>query len=182
MALVPLLPIFHRLNGNYFNGLLTKENKPIVSVRWSDGRLSSTAGFYRRRNRVAQEKLSEIVLSKPILSRLPLSAIESTLCHEMIHAWVDLILKVKEVHGINFKKRMVEINSLQKDFRVTVRHDFPVPLKSPKWLGICPSCRAQFKYRRLVRGAACRSCCNIYYGGRWDERCLLNYEPILKEA
>ena len=39
---------------------------------------------------------SEIILSKPILSKLSISEINSTLCHEMIHAWVDRILKKEE--------------------------------------------------------------------------------------
>ena len=54
---------------------------------------------------------SEIVLSRPLLENLPTSAIESTLCHEMIHAWIDLILKIHEGHGPNFKARRAIINS-----------------------------------------------------------------------
>ena len=34
--------------------------------------------------------------SRPIFENLPKNAITSTLCHEMIHAWVDLILKIRE--------------------------------------------------------------------------------------
>ena len=52
MTLVPLLPIFHRLNRQYFDGLLVKGTQPIVSVRWSDARLRNTAGFYRHKKRV----------------------------------------------------------------------------------------------------------------------------------
>ena len=49
---------------------------------------------------------SEIVLSRPILQSLTLSDIQSTLCHEMIHAWIDRILKINEIHGINFMNKM----------------------------------------------------------------------------
>ena len=47
MPLVPLLPIFHRFNREYFDFALTERDLPILSVRWSDGRLTRTAGFYR---------------------------------------------------------------------------------------------------------------------------------------
>ena len=177
MILVPLLPLFHRLNREHFESSLVKGSNPIVSIRWSDGRLKSTAGFYRRRLSGQGDNQSEIVLSKPLLSKLPQKALESTLCHEMIHAWVDLILKVREGHGPNFLRRMAAINSSQDTFEITVRHCFPVPIKHAKWLAICPSCRIKYPYKRLVRGAACRKCCNTYGGGAWNEKYLLKYEP-----
>ena len=180
MPLVPLLPIFHRLNQEHFDGALQKGENALVLIRWSDGRLRKTAGLYRRFAPVFGKSQSEILLSRPVLENLPLSALESTLCHEMIHAWVDLVLKVQEGHGPNFHNRMNLINSVQNKFQVSVRHQFPLPTSIPKWVAVCPSCHSSFPYKRLVKGAACRKCCNLYFGGKWNASCLLEYKPYEK--
>ncbi|WP_320663618.1 SprT family zinc-dependent metalloprotease [Prochlorococcus sp. MIT 1223] len=180
MPLLPLLPIFHRLNREYFDGLLVKEHEPIVSVRWSDGRLRNTAGFYQRGPSVAGRNGCQIVLSRPVLINLPKSAIQSTLCHEMIHAWIDRVLKVREAHGPNFRARMQEINASQNEFEVNIRHNFPVQNKRPKWIATCPLCGTSSFYKRLLKGAACKHCCDILHGGKWHASCLLIYEPILR--
>ena len=176
MPLVPLLPIFHDFNREHFDESLTLGLQPIVSVRWSDGRLRKTAGLYRRSQRIGASQRSEIVLSRPVLEKLPQIATESTLCHEMIHAWIDLVLRVSEGHGPNFHARMAAINAAQARFEVSVRHKFPVPLDSPKWWAVCSCCGMRFPYKRLVRGAACKQCCNTYHGGHWHSSCLLTYE------
>ena len=178
MSLIPLLPLFIKLNRKYFQNSLFDKGMPRVSVRWSDGRMRTTAGLYRCKTNFFGVKSSEIILSKPVLENLPEKALISTLCHEMIHAWIDLVLNVEEAHGPNFCKRMEEINASQTDFQVTIRHSFPVSKKPPKWVATCPSCKKKFRYRRIVKGAACRSCCNHYFGGRWDETCLLEYHPF----
>ncbi len=178
MSLIPVLPLFLKLNRQYFQNSLFENGVPRVSVRWSDGRMRSTAGIYRRKTNFFGVKTSEIILSKPILEKLPQKALISTLCHEMIHAWIDLVLQVEEGHGSNFHKRMAEINSSQTDFQVTVRHSFPISKKIPKWVATCPSCKRSFPYQRMVKAAACRSCCNTYFEGRWDQKCLLIYEPF----
>ena len=77
----------------------------------------------------------------------------------MIHAWVDLVLKVEEGHGPNFYNRMEEINSSQTDCKVTIHHSFPLLKKIP---ASCPSCKRSFSYSLIVKGAACRSCCNNF--------------------
>ena len=176
MSLIPVLPLFLKLNRKYFQNSLYEKGLPRVSVRWSDGRMRTTAGIYRRKTNFFGVKSSEIILSKPVLEHLPETALMSTLCHEMIHAWIDLVLKIEEVHGPNFHRRMAEINSSQADFLVTVRHSFPISKKLPKWVATCPSCNKSFNYRRIVRGAACRSCCNNFFGGSWSEKCLLQYQ------
>ena len=181
MPLVSLLPLFHNFNREYFNEALTIGSQPIVSVRWSDGRLRKTAGFYRRIQRFGLKDSAEIVLSRPVLANLPLHAIESTLCHEMIHAWIDLVLRISEGHGPNFHAQMVTINSAQNRFVVSVRHKFPTPVETPKWWAVCSTCGIRSPYKRIVRGAACRKCCNTYHGGRWHESYLLTYEPASKE-
>ncbi len=180
MSILPLLPLYHAFNRAYFEGSLTFGTRPLASVRWSDGRLRKTAGYYRRVNRFGRLHKGEIVLSRPILEKLPQSATESTLCHEMIHVWIDQVLKVKEGHGEHFYKRMAFINASQDRFQISVRHNFPVPQSAPKWWAICPSCGARFSYQRIVRGAACRSCCNTHYHGRWNANCLLEYHRVEK--
>ena len=182
MPLVSLLPLFHDFNRKYFNEALTIDSQPRVSVRWSDGRLRKTAGFYRRIQKFGMPDTAEIVLSRPVLENLPLIATQSTLCHEMIHAWIDLVLCVSEGHGPNFHAQMVAINSAQKRFVVSVRHKFPTPVQRHKWWAVCPSCGLRSPYKRFVRGAACRQCCNTYNGGRWNSNFLLIYEPASKEG
>ena len=118
--MLPLLPLFHRLNREHFEGSLVSRSAdlPLVALRWSDGRMSRTAGCYRRGPGVAGDLGCEIVLSRPVLEPLPQSATESTLCHEMIHAWVDLVQKVRESHGPRFRERMAAINASQAGFQV----------------------------------------------------------------
>ena len=178
MSLIPVLPLFLKLNRQHFHNSLLEKGVPRVSVRWSDGRMRTTAGIYRRKTNFLGVKASEIILSRPVLENLPQKALNSTLCHEMIHAWIDLVLKVEEAHGPNFHQRMAEINSAQTDFQVTVRHSFPISNRIPKWVATCPSCKRSFSYRRIVKGAACRSCCNNYFGGRWDQKCVLEFKPF----
>ena len=180
MSLIPVLPLFLKLNRKYFQNTLFEKGVPKVSVRWSDGRMRTTAGLDRRKTIFLGVKAGEIILSKPVLANLPEQALVSSLCHEMIHAWIDLVLNVDEVHGPEFHKRMEEINSSQIDFQITVRHSFPLPQKKPKWLATCPSCQRSFSYRRIVKGAACRSCCINFFGGQWDENCVLQYKPFFE--
>ena len=178
MSLIPVLPLFLELNRKYFQNSLFENGVPRVSVRWSNGRMRTTAGIYRSKTNFFGVKASEIILSRPVLEHLPDKALMSTLCHEMIHAWIDLVLKVEEAHGPKFHQRMAEINSAQTDFQVTVRHSFPLTKKNPKWVATCPSCERTFSYRRIVRGAACRSCCNNFFGGRWEQKCVLEFQPF----
>ncbi len=181
MSLVPLLPLFHSFNREYFENALTVDSRPLVTLKWSDGRLRKTAGLYRSSKNMLGLKSAEIVLSRPLLEYLPTSAIESTLCHEMIHAWVDLVLHKNEGHGPHFYARMNAINSVQDKFQISVRHKFPVPITPPRWWAVCPSCGLRLPYRRIVRNAACRHCCNIHHGGSWHASCLLKYEPVVEK-
>ncbi len=178
MTLVPLLPIFHSLNRKYFDGTLAIGSTPLVAIRWSDGRLKKTAGLYRRGSSVKSANRCEIVLSRPLLENLPQSALQSTLCHEMIHAWIDLVLGLDEGHGPHFRERMGLINSLENQFQVSIRHKFPVSTNLPKWSAVCPSCHIRMLYKRRVTGAACRKCCNLHNGGSWTANYLLKYESI----
>tara|TARA_Y100000589_G_C27176085_1_gene638831 strand:- start:2142 stop:2675 length:534 start_codon:yes stop_codon:yes gene_type:complete len=175
MALIPLLPLFHKFNRLFFENSLVINFEPIVDIRWSDNRLKTTAGFYKRRqiNGVIN---SEIVLSKPILEPLPITDIQSTLCHEMIHAWIDRVLNINEIHGANFIDKMKKINSQQSSFKVSIRHTFPVNRKELKYMGKCINCGSIFMYRRRMKNIACKSCCNLFFNGSWNKKCLIIFE------
>ena len=175
MAVIPLLPLFHKFNTLHFNNSLVIDFEPIVKVRWSDNRLKTTAGFYKR-SKAKGYISSEIVLSKPILESLPVRDIQSTLCHEMIHAWIDRILKINEIHGINFVNKMNEINTQQDSFEITIRHNFPVLRNELKHQGICLNCGLTYIYRRRMKNIACKSCCNKYFNGIWNEKCLIVFK------
>ena len=177
MPLEPLLPLFHRLNREHFDGTLAEAGRPLVGLRWSDGRLTRTAGLYRRGLDGRGQELCEIVLSRPLLDPLPREATLSTLCHEMIHAWVDRVLGAREVHGPLFRSRMAAINSGQDGFEVTLRHCYPVPVEVARWIARCPRCGLTAPYRRRRSNLACRSCCERHHDGRWHASCLLVFEP-----
>ena len=132
MPLIPALPLFLELNRQYFKNSLLENGFPRVSLRWSDGRMRTTAGILRSKTNLLGVRSSEIILSRPVLVKLPQKALFSAFCYEMIHAWVNLVLKVEEAHGSNFFKRMAQIKSAQFDFKITVRHLFPVPKRIPK--------------------------------------------------
>jgi hypothetical protein len=176
VPLEPLPPLFHRLNREHFEGALLREGRPLVDLRWSDGRLTRTAGLYRSGRRADGSDLCEIVLSRPLLEPLPRQATLSTLCHEMIHAWIDRVLGVREVHGPHFCSRMAAINAAQAEFAVSVRHTYPVPVEAARWIARCPRCGHTCAYRRRRSGLACRTCCERFHDGRWDASCLLVFE------
>ena len=73
--------MFHRLNREHFDGVLVRNGQPLTVVRWSDGRMSRTAGYYRRGPGIGDGRGCEIVLSRPVLEPLPESATELSLIH-----------------------------------------------------------------------------------------------------
>lgn len=170
MPLEPLLPLFHRLDRQYFDGALGSLVNPSLQLRWGDGRLNRTAGLYR-----FGPGISEIVLSRVVLAPLPPEATLSTLCHEMIHAWIDRVLGLKEVHGPQFQARMALINGMEQDFQISLRHSFPIPLRAAPWWASCPNCGKRVAYRRRREGLACRSCCELHNAGVWDGRFALKF-------
>ena len=175
MPLIPLLPLFHRLNNQHFENSLTVNQQPLVKVRWSDNRLKTTAGFYKRK-KINGFVDSEIILSKPILCNLSNCEINSTLCHEMIHAWVDRILEKNEIHGPNFLSKMNEINEKENNFQISIRHSFPVERRKLKYIGTCQHCGEKFIYRKRIRNIACKKCCNTFFNGSWNKNCLIVFD------
>ena len=172
MPVIPLLPLFHRFNKQYFGNSLVVNQRPLVKIRWSDNRLKTTAGFYKRK-KINGVFDSQIILSKPILSHLSVSEINSTLCHEMIHAWVDRVLEKTEIHGPNFLKKMKEINNKESSFQISVRHSFPVEKRKLKYIGICQNCGEKFIYRKRIKNIACKKCCVNFFNGLWNKKCLI---------
>ena len=175
MSVIPLLPLFHSFNKKFFDNSLTVNQKPLVTVRWSDNRLKTTAGFYKRK-RINGLIDSEIILSKPILSKLSNKEIYSTLCHEMIHAWVDRILKKNEMHGPNFLHKMNQINKKENNFQISVRHNFPVERRELKYIGTCKNCGEKYRYRKRIKNIACKKCCNLFFDGSWNKNCLILFD------
>ena len=175
MAVIPLLPIFHKFNKLFFENTLTINHEPIVKIKWSDNRLRTTAGFYKRikTNGAIQ---SEIILSKPVLANSELQNIQSTLCHEMIHAWIDRILNINEIHGVNFIKKMEQINLQQNNFQVTIKHNFPVLRRELKHVGVCLNCGNRYLYRKRMKNIACKKCCNLCFNGLWNKKCLIVFD------
>ena len=167
MGIAFLPPLFHRYNQTFFAQAIPYDQ---LSLGWSR-RMSRAAGSYRRRGGRAQ-----INLSLPVLSPLPTSATHSTLVHEMIHAWVDLVLHRKEGHGPCFCAKMEEINSQETGLTISIRHRFPIPHIPASWQARCECCGGVTPYRRRVKGLACRACCGRFNGGRWDQRFLLRFE------
>ena len=175
MSVIPLLPLFHRFNKQFFDNSLTVNQQPLVKVRWSDNRLKTTAGFYKRKkiNGVID---SEIILSKPILSKLSNREIYSTLCHEMIHAWVDRILRKNEIHGPNFLHKMNQINKKENNFQISIRHNFPVERRELQYIGTCKKCGEKYMYRKRIKNIACKKCFNLFFDGSWNKNCLILFD------
>ena len=175
MTLIPLLPIFHKFNKLFFDNTLTINQEPIVKIKWSDNRLRTTAGLYKRIKTNGTIK-SEIILSKSVLANSELQNIQSTLCHEMIHAWIDRILNINEIHGINFISKMEQINLQQNNFKVTIKHNFPVLRRELKYVGVCLNCGDKYLYRKRMKNIACKKCCNRFYNGLWNKKCLIVFD------
>ncbi len=96
MGVLCLPPLFHRYNRAFFATAIPYHQ---LRLSWSR-RMSRAAGSYRRRG-----GLGQITLSLPVLSPLPASATYSTLMHEMIHVWVDLVLHRREGQAPAFAPR-----------------------------------------------------------------------------
>ena len=173
MGIAFLPPLLHRYNRAFFATAIPCDR---LRLRWSR-RMSRAAGSYRRRG-----DLAEITLSLPVLSPLPASATHSTLVHEMIHAWVDLVLHRREGHGPCFRAKMEDINGQETGLTISIRHHFPIHPAPASWQACCDSCGAVTPYKRRVKGLACRACCGRFNGGRWDQRFLLRFERHLPQV
>jgi predicted SprT family Zn-dependent metalloprotease len=106
---------WRELNVRYFAGLL-----PPITILWSR-RLTASVGMFvsRRGPRMRNSDTGpcrEIRLSRPLLERLadrtPYAPQEllNTLAHEMIHQWQYDVLKRRPNHGLEFLRKMREMN------------------------------------------------------------------------
>ena len=104
------------LNARYFGNLL-----PPIPIVWSR-RLTSSVGMFvcrggpRMPSDAGGRSRREIRLSQPLLKRLaertPYAEQEllNTLAHEMIHQWQFDVLKRRPNHGLDFLRKMAEMN------------------------------------------------------------------------
>ena len=94
----------------------------------------------------------------------------------MIHAWIDRILNINEIHGVNFINKMEQINLQQNTFKVTIKHNFPVLRRELKYVGVCLNCGDKYLYRKRMKNIACKKCCNRFYNGLWNKKCLIVFD------
>lgn len=104
------------LNQRHFAGLL-----PPIAIQWST-RLTSSVGLFvsrggpRTRSGLSAVNRREIRLSLPLLERLARripfveQEVRNTLAHEMIHQWQFDILRRRPNHGLDFLRKMAEMN------------------------------------------------------------------------
>jgi len=107
---------WQHLNARYFAGSL-----PPIAMCWSR-RLTSSVGMFASRGGpkawypAGNRSRREIRLSLPLFERLaertPYAEQEllNTLAHEMIHQWQFDVLKRRPDHGLEFLRKMAEIN------------------------------------------------------------------------
>lgn len=106
------------VNARFFRGAL-----PSITIEWSR-RLTSSVGLFSSRVGPRSQVPASfskvprrlIRLSLPLLSRLAEASpyaeqeILNTLAHEMIHQWQYDILKRRPDHGLEFLRKMTEMN------------------------------------------------------------------------
>jgi len=114
-----LQKIWSDLNGQYFDGAL-----PPIDLVWNRRLTSSVGMFVSHRgprprpdkNGVRPHARREICLSLPLLQQVTQRSdygkqeLVNTLAHEMIHQWQYDILKRRPNHGIDFLRKMTEMN------------------------------------------------------------------------
>lgn len=107
---------WRRLNARYFSGLL-----PPITIVWSRRLTASIGMFVSRggpRSQIdrAGRAQREIRLSWPLLGRLAARTafaeqeLLNTLAHEMIHQWQFDLLKRRPNHGMDFLRKMAQMN------------------------------------------------------------------------
>ncbi len=144
---------WQHLNTRYFSGAL-----PPIAIHWSR-RLTSSVGMFTslRKTRTfngqaTAHSLREIRLSLPLFERLTdrtryaEQELLNTLAHEMIHQWQFDILKRRPDHGLEFARKMTEINR-SGEVAVTTYHSLETDvLALSRFAWRCKSCG--YIYRR----------------------------------
>jgi len=128
-AAADLQLLYALLNARYFSGVL-RAYRIVYNPR-----LTSVAGRIGHRPPV-------IELSRPLLASHP-EALEPTLLHEMVHAWLEQH-RLPNGHGAAFKRKMREVGL------TSIYHYLPVRTRRSqrRYLLSCPRCKAQLMRRR----------------------------------
>ena len=143
------------LNARYFAGLL-----PPISVVWSR-RLTASVGMFASHGGPRSPQLAtpgrdrrEIRLSRPLLKRLaertPYAEQEllNTLAHEMIHQWQFDVLKRRPNHGLDFLRKMTEMNR-SGDVAITTYHSLQKEvLALSRFAWRCRNCGRVYRRQR----------------------------------
>lgn len=156
------------LNHRYFAGLL-----PPIPIVWSR-RLTSSVGMFASRSgprtphpASAGHCRREIRLSLPLLERLAERTVYAeqelfnTLAHEMIHQWQFDVLKRRPTHGLDFLRKMAEINRTG-EIAVTTYHSLQNEvLALSRFAWRCVDCGRIYRRQRKTiepRRHQCGSC------------------------
>ncbi|MDH5639937.1 MAG: SprT-like domain-containing protein [Nitrospira sp.] len=159
---------WRNLNVRYFDNRL-----PPIPIVWSR-RLTSSVGMFASRGgprslhpSVSDGSRREIRLSRPLLERLaertPYAEQEllNTLAHEMIHQWQFDILKRRPNHGMDFLRKMTEMNR-SGDVAITTYHSLQkevLALSPFAWR--CKNCGQVYRRQRKTikpRRHQCGNC------------------------
>ena len=116
-----------------------------------------------------------ISLSRPFSERYGWDVMEDVMRHEIAHA-LDVDQRGYTDHGPRWKAWAVECGA--DPTRLYEDGDVQLP---PRYVAICPACRARTPYhRRPKRAGACAECCSKHNGGRFDARFRLVFFEAAK--
>ena len=184
-----LQSIWREFNGQYFDGAL-----PSIAIIWSR-RLTSSVGLFvsRRGPRSRLDRhghrpptTREIRLSLPLLQQVVQRSeygeqeIVSTLAHEMIHQWQYDILKRRPNHGLDFLRKMTEMNR-DGALAITIHHSLQKEvLTLTQFAWRCRQCgRVYRRQRRTIQPR--RHHCGICRGSLQELVGSMNQVPTDSE-
>lgn len=171
------------LNARYFARLL-----PPIPIVWSR-RLTASVGLFTSQGgpctpqtTVTGQRRREIRLSLPLLERLAVRTpyaereLLNTLVHEMIHQWQFDVLKRRPDHGLDFLRKMTEINR-SGEVAVTTYHSLQREvLALSRFAWRCRDCgRVYRRQRRTIEPA--HHHCGACRGSLQELRFLTRAEP-----
>jgi len=153
------------LNDRFFSGQL-----PPIRIVWSR-RLTASVGMFVSRGGPraadARRRHREIRLSLPLLERLAQRTpyaeqeVRNTLAHEMIHQWQFDVLRRRPNHGLDFMRKMTEMNR-SGELAVTTYHALEKEVADlSRFAWRCRNCgRVYRRQRRTIQPARhhCGAC------------------------
>jgi predicted SprT family Zn-dependent metalloprotease len=145
---------WRNLNTRYFDGLL-----PQISIVWSK-RLTSSVGMFTSRggprspHMIMGSRRREIRLSRPLLERLAERSayaeqeLLNTLAHEMIHQWQFDVLKRRPNHGLDFLRKMTDMNRFG-EVAITTYHSLQQEVQAlSQFAWRCTDCGRVYRRQR----------------------------------